>query len=52
MQLISLTTILLAFVGPILAGNVQLPGLVLPDSARANRDAVEKIFTDSYDAYK
>ncbi|KAF9467829.1 glycoside hydrolase family 47 protein [Collybia nuda] len=34
------------------AGVVQLPSLVLPASAAAHRDAVEKIFTTSYAAYK
>jgi mannosyl-oligosaccharide alpha-1,2-mannosidase len=36
----------------IYAANIQKSGLQLPSSASANRDAVQKIFTDSYTAYK
>ncbi|KAJ3510034.1 hypothetical protein NLJ89_g4901 [Agrocybe chaxingu] len=46
----SLLSLLLAV--PILAANVQKPDIVLPPSAAVYRDQVEKIFTDSYDAYK
>jgi mannosyl-oligosaccharide alpha-1,2-mannosidase len=31
---------------------VQKPGLTVPDTAKAHRDAVKKIFVDSYQAYK
>ncbi|KAH8829477.1 glycoside hydrolase family 47 protein [Flagelloscypha sp. PMI_526] len=52
----SLSTMLLAIlVSPILlvhAGFVQKPGIVLPPSALTHRDAVKKIFTTSYEAYK
>ncbi|KAG6910026.1 hypothetical protein DXG01_013750 [Tephrocybe rancida] len=34
------------------AVTVQKPGLKLPPSARTNRDTVEKIFIQSYNAYK
>lgn len=34
------------------AGLVQAPGLQLPASAAANRQAVKDIFTTSYQAYK
>ncbi len=47
--LISLSTLLLL---PASAVTVQKPGLVLPDSAAANKDAVKSIFLDSYEAYK
>jgi len=36
----------------ILAGNVQLPNLVLPPQAAADRKAVVDAFTSSYNAYK
>ncbi|KAF8074979.1 glycoside hydrolase family 47 protein [Lyophyllum atratum] len=46
-------TLLLAAASPVsYAITVQKPGLHLPRSARANRDAVERIFSQSYDAYK
>ncbi|KAF8155649.1 glycoside hydrolase family 47 protein [Crassisporium funariophilum] len=44
--------IALALSGSALAANVQKANLVLPRSASGHRDAVEKIFTDSYSAYK
>lgn len=34
------------------AGAVQKPGLRLPRDAKVHRDAVEKIFVTSYEAYK
>ncbi|KIY74351.1 glycoside hydrolase family 47 protein [Cylindrobasidium torrendii FP15055 ss-10] len=37
---------------PSFAASVQKPDLSLPETAAANRDAVKKIFTDSYAAYK
>ncbi|KAF7338211.1 alpha-1,2-Mannosidase [Mycena venus] len=43
---------LLAFVGSVLGGQVQKPDLVLPDTASTHRDAVEKIFVTSYEAYR
>lgn len=33
-------------------GLVQKPGLVVPDAYSSNRDAAEKIFDMSYDAYR
>jgi hypothetical protein len=42
----------LALAGSVLAGPVQTPHIVLPASARAHRDAVQQIFTESYSAYK
>ncbi|KAJ7343377.1 glycoside hydrolase family 47 protein [Mycena albidolilacea] len=33
-------------------GQVQKPGLVLPNTARAHRDAVQHIFVTSYEAYR
>ena len=42
----------LALAGSVLAGPVQNPSIVLPPSARAHRDAVQQIFTESYSAYK
>jgi mannosyl-oligosaccharide alpha-1,2-mannosidase len=42
----------LAFAGSVFAGPVQNPFVVLPPSARAHRDAVQQIFTESYSAYK
>ena len=42
----------LALAGSVLAGPVQNPHIVLPPSARAHRDAVQQIFTESYSAYK
>ncbi|KAJ6597000.1 glycoside hydrolase family 47 protein [Mycena vulgaris] len=35
-----------------LGGKVQKSNLILPHTARAHRDAVEKIFVTSYEAYK
>ncbi|KAJ6547673.1 seven-hairpin glycosidase [Mycena capillaripes] len=37
---------------PVLGRKVQKPNLVLPDTASAHRDAVEKIFVTSYEAYR
>ena len=34
------------------ASSVQLPGLTVPASAAADRDAVVRIFNESYDAYR
>ncbi|KAJ7109482.1 glycoside hydrolase family 47 protein [Mycena epipterygia] len=51
MLLLRLTS-LLFFSGPALGGQVQKSNLVLPDTARAYRDAVEKIFVTSYEAYR
>lgn len=34
------------------AGRVQLPGLIVPTSAAANRDSVVRIFNDSYSSYR
>ena len=34
------------------AGSVQLPGLTVPPSAAADRDAVVKIFNESYSSYR
>jgi hypothetical protein len=34
------------------AGSVQLPGLTVPLSAAADRDAVVKIFNESYNSYR
>ncbi|KAF9030323.1 glycoside hydrolase family 47 protein [Hymenopellis radicata] len=46
---VSLSTL---FLLPTSAVTVQKPGLVLPESAAANKDAVKSIFLDSYEAYK
>jgi hypothetical protein len=43
---------LLSLFDPALGGKVQKSHLVLPHIARAHRDAVEKIFVTSYEAYK
>ncbi|KAF5311118.1 hypothetical protein D9619_007980 [Psilocybe cf. subviscida] len=42
----------LALAGSTLGMNVQNPNIRLPSSAAANKAAVQKIFTDSYAAYK
>ena len=44
--------VFLALAGSVLAGPVQNPYIFLPPSARAHRDAVQQIFTESYSAYK
>lgn len=36
----------------VFGGAVQKPDLALPDKYQGNRDAVVKIFTTSYQAYK
>ncbi|KAJ8517937.1 hypothetical protein ONZ45_g4936 [Pleurotus djamor] len=43
---------LLAIASSAYAGAVQKPGLKLPSSAAANRNAVQKLFVDSYNAYR
>ncbi|KAJ8474678.1 hypothetical protein ONZ45_g15868 [Pleurotus djamor] len=43
---------LLAIASSAYAGAVQKPGLKVPSSAAANRDAVQKLFVDSYNAYR
>lgn len=48
----SLSLALFLSVSSVLAGPVQKPGLRVPASARAQRDAVQNIFTTSYQGYK
>ncbi|KAJ7285729.1 glycoside hydrolase family 47 protein [Mycena rebaudengoi] len=53
MRLLQFTLVsLVASSGLAFAGKVQKSNLVLPASARGHRDAVEKIFVTSYEAYK
>ncbi|KAF8814741.1 glycoside hydrolase family 47 protein [Phlegmacium glaucopus] len=52
MIFIGCITIALALTGTAFSANVQNPHIFLPPSAAANQAAVEKIFTESYAAYK
>lgn len=46
------SVVALAFVASTLAANFQKPGLVLPPSAAADRQAVKNAFTTAYNTYK
>ncbi|KAF4583556.1 maturation of Asn-linked oligosaccharides protein [Pleurotus pulmonarius] len=52
MRMISQCVVALALVSYSLGGAVQKPDLVLPPGAEERRDAVTKIFVDSYEAYR
>ncbi|KAF4583366.1 alpha-1,2-Mannosidase [Pleurotus pulmonarius] len=52
MRVTSQYAIALALASCSLAGTVQKPGLVLPKGSQQHRDAVTKIFVDSYEAYR
>ncbi|PPQ89224.1 hypothetical protein CVT25_001303 [Psilocybe cyanescens] len=52
MKLLRQSSIPLIFAGAALGAPVQNPFIILPPSARAHRDAVQTIFTESYAAYK
>jgi hypothetical protein len=45
-------SLVILFVTGVLAGPVQVPNLVVPASAVANKQAVVDIFTESYQAYR
>jgi len=52
MTFVGCITIALALAGTVFSATVQKPNIVLPPSAAVNRAAVEKIFIESYAAYK
>ncbi|KAF9494946.1 glycoside hydrolase family 47 protein [Pleurotus eryngii] len=52
MRVASQYAIALALASYSLAGTVQKPNLVLPGGSKQHRDAVTKIFVDSYEAYR